>query len=46
MEQFDFLHNGSLYSCDNDELAKGQTKCLAKLSARSVSVIKPIIIRI
>ena len=31
MEQFEFLHNGSLYSCDNDALAEVQTKCLDKL---------------
>ena len=31
MEKFDFLHNGSLYSCDNDSLADEQTKCLDKL---------------
>ena len=31
MEQFDFLHNGSLYTCDNADLAELQTKCLDKL---------------
>jgi len=31
MGQFDFLHNGSLYSCDNAELSGVQTKCLDKL---------------
>ena len=31
MERFDFLHNGSLYSCDNLDLADEQTKCLDKL---------------
>ncbi|MBQ4120859.1 MAG: sugar O-acetyltransferase [Clostridia bacterium] len=31
MGQFDFLHNGSLYSCDNAELAELQIKCLDKL---------------
>ena len=31
MEQFEFLHNGSLYSCDNADLAKVQTECLDKL---------------
>ena len=31
MEQFEFLHNGSLYSCDNDALGELQTKCLDKL---------------
>ena len=31
MEKFDFLHDGSLYSCNNDSLAELQTKCLDKL---------------
>ena len=31
MEQFEFLHNGSLYSCDNDSLAEEQLKCLDRL---------------
>lgn len=31
MEKFGFLHDGSLYSCNNAELAELQTNCLDKL---------------
>ena len=31
MEKFDFAHNGSLYSCNNEALAKEQLVCLDRL---------------
>ena len=31
MKQFDFLHSGEVYTCDNEALAKEQLLCLDKL---------------
>lgn len=31
MNEFDFLHSGEVYTCDNDELAREQLLCLDRL---------------